>query len=337
LGAQYRAARLSQIELPAGAPRPLLGPVVSTFSNVLNYYLLSDRHDLTELRTIQDWQVARKLRAVPGVGNVVSYGGYVKQYQVLVSPHVLKSFNLTLHDVILALANNNVNAGGNFIERGGEEIIIRGLGRIDTIADIKNIVLKSVGGTPVKVGQIADVVIGPAFRRGSSSMDGKGETVTGMVMTRKGVNTKAVVDRVRHRLEEIKSELPTGVTLTTYYDQSALVDKTIETVKEVLMLGGSLVILVLGCILLHIPCAIIVAVVIPLALLFSFIMMKFTGLTANLMTLGAVDFGVIVDAGVVMVENIFRHLAEEQEKIDKGESTKEELRKESTEDCLQCR
>jgi cobalt-zinc-cadmium resistance protein CzcA len=319
--------RLSQIELPAGAPRPLLGPVVSTFSNVLNYYLLSDRHDLTELRTIQDWQVARKLRAVPGVGNVVSYGGYVKQYQVLVSPHVLKSFNLTLHDVIFALANNNVNAGGNFIERGGEEIIIRGLGRIDTIADIKNIVLKSVGGTPVKIGQIAEVVIGPAFRRGSSSMDGKGETVTGMVMTRKGVNTKAVVDRVRHRLEEIKNDLPAGVTLTTYYDQSALVDKTIETVKEVLMLGGSLVILVLGCILLHIPCAIIVAVVIPLALLFSFIMMKFTGLTANLMTLGAVDFGVIVDAGVVMVENIFRHLAEEQEKIDKGESTKEDLEK----------
>lgn len=319
--------RLSQIELPAGSPRPLLGPVVSTFSNVLNYYLQSDRHDLTELRTIQDWQVGRKLRAVPGVGNVVSYGGYVKQYQVLVSPHVLKSFDLTLRDVIRALANNNVNAGGNFIERGGEEIIIRGLGRIDTIADIKNIVLKSVGGTPVKIGQIAEVEIGPAFRRGSSSMDGKGETVTGMVMTRKGVNTKAVVDRVRHRLEEIKNELPTGVTLTTYYDQSALVDKTIETVKEVLMLGGSLVILVLGCILLHIPCAIIVAVVIPLALLFSFIMMKFTGLTANLMTLGAVDFGVIVDAGVVMVENIFRHLAEEQEKIEKGESTKEELEK----------
>lgn len=169
--------RLSQIELPAGSPRPLLGPVVSTFSNVLNYYLLSDRHDLTELRTIQDWQVARKLRAVPGVGNVVSYGGYVKQYQVLVSPHVLKSFNLTLRDVIHALANNNVNAGGNFIERGGEEIIIRGLGRIDTIADIKNIVLKSVGGTPVKIGQIAEVVIGPAFRRGSSSMDGKGEKI----------------------------------------------------------------------------------------------------------------------------------------------------------------
>ncbi|MBX9672588.1 MAG: efflux RND transporter permease subunit, partial [Candidatus Obscuribacterales bacterium] len=121
--------RLTQIEMPAGSPQPLLGPVVSTFSNVYNYYLTSDRHDLTELRTIQDWQIARRLRAVPGVGNVVSYGGFVKQYQVLINPHVMKGYNLTLKDVILALQANNTNAGGNFIERGGEEIIIRGLGR----------------------------------------------------------------------------------------------------------------------------------------------------------------------------------------------------------------
>jgi len=310
--------RLSQIELPANSAKPNLGPVVSTFSNVLSYYLTSDRHDLVELRTIQDWQVARRLRAVNGVGNVVSYGGYVKQYQVFVNPHTLKGFNLTLKDVINALQMNNLNAGGNFIERGGEEIIIRGLGRIENINDIKNIVLKSIDGTPIKVGQIATVEIGPAFRRGSASMDGKGETVTGMVLTRKGVNTKAVVERVRHVVEEIKKELPEGVELHNYYDQSALVDKTIETVKEVLTLGGSLVILVLGAILLNIPCSLIVAVIIPLSLLFSFIMMKHTGLTANLMTLGAVDFGVIVDAGVVMVENIFRHLAEEQEKMHKG-------------------
>jgi len=316
--------RLSQIELPNGSAKPILGPVVSTFSNVLNYYLTSDKHDLTELRTIQDWQVARRLRAVSGVGNVVSYGGYVKQYQVLVNPHVLKGYNLRLIDVIRALEQNNLNAGGNFIERGGEEVIIRGLGRIENIEDIRNILLKSIDGTPIKVGQIAKVDIGPAFRRGSASMDGKGETVTGMVLTRKGVNTKAVVDRVRHVLDEIRGELPEGVTLHTYYDQSALVDKTIETVKEVLTLGGSLVILVLGAILLNLPCSLIVAVIIPLSLLFSFIMMKNTGLTANLMTLGAVDFGVIVDAGVVMVENIFRHLAEEQEKVHTGELTQDE-------------
>lgn len=311
--------RLSNIELPEDSPKPMHGPVVSTFSNVLNYYLVSDRHDLTELRTIQDWQVARRLRAVPGVGNVVSYGGYVKQYQVLVSPNSLKGFNLTLKDVVHALSSNNVNAGGNFIERGGEEIIIRGIGRIDSIEDIKNIVLKSVDGTPVKVGQIGTVQIGPAFRRGSASMNGNGEVVTGMIMTRKGVNTKAVVERVKERIKEIERDLPHGVTLHTYYDQSALVDKTIDTVKEVLTLGGSLVIVVLGCILLHLPSSIIVAVIIPMSLLFSFIMMKATGLTANLMTLGAVDFGVIVDAGVVMVENIFRHLAHEQQRVEQGE------------------
>ncbi|HEY9783751.1 MAG TPA: CusA/CzcA family heavy metal efflux RND transporter, partial [Candidatus Obscuribacterales bacterium] len=301
--------RLTQIELPEWAPKPLLGPVVSTFSNVYNYYLTSSQHDLTDLRTIQDWYIARRLRAVPGVGNVVSYGGFVKQFQVLVNPHVLKGYGLTIRDVVEALAANNINAGGNFIERGGEEIIIRGLGRIETLQDISNIVLKTVKGTPVKVGQVAQVVVGPAFRRGSASKDGEGEAVTGMVLTRKGVNTKAVVERVRERIEEIKKELPEGVELHPYYDQTELVDKTIETVKEILIFSGGLVIVVLTAVLLHIPSALIVAVIIPLSLLFSFIVMKYTGLSANLMTLGAVDFGVIVDAGVVMVENIFRQLS----------------------------
>lgn len=301
--------RLMQIELPTWAPIPHLGPVVSTFSNVFNYYLVSDHHDFTELRTIQDWQVARRLKSVPGVGNVVSYGGFVKQYQVLVDPHVLKGYGVTIPDVRYALTHNNINAGGNFIERGGEEIIIRGLGRIENEDDIRNIVLKTVGGTPVKVGQVAQVQIGPAFRRGSASMNGKGEVVTGMVLTRKGVNTKAVVERVRHRIDEIRKELPAGVTLHAYYDQTELVEKTIETVKEVLMFSGGLVIVILTAIMLHIPSGLIVAVIIPLSLLFSFILMKYTGLTANLMTLGAVDFGVIVDGAVVMVENIFRQLS----------------------------
>lgn len=305
--------RLGQMELPADSPKPLLGPVVSTFSNVFNYYLQSKNHDLTELRTIQDWLVARRLRSVPGVGNIVSYGGFVKQYQVICSPHNLKSYGLTLRDLVDALKNNNTNAGGNFIEQGGEEIIIRGLGRIQKLSDISDIVLKSVNGTPVKVGQVAEVTIGPAFRRGSASMNGQGETVTGMVLTRKGVNTKRVVELVKHQLDAIRKELPEGVTLTVYYDQTELVDKTIETVKEILLFSGGLVIVVLTAILLDIRSSIIVSVIIPLSLLFSFILMKLTGLSANLMTLGAVDFGVIVDAGVVMVENIYRKLADRKE------------------------
>ncbi|MBK9141828.1 MAG: efflux RND transporter permease subunit [Candidatus Melainabacteria bacterium] len=302
--------RLGQIELPPGVPKPLLGPVVSTFSNVYNYYLESSTHDKTELRTIQDWLVARRLRAVPGVGNVVSYGGFVKQYQVLVSPPSLKGYGITLREVSQALASNNVNAGGNFIVRGGEEVIIRGLGLIETVRDIENIVLKEVDGVPVKVGQVARVIVGPAFRRGSASMNGEGEVVTGMVLTRKGVNSKAVVERVKERIAEIRKELPSGVTLHPYYDQTHLVEMTIETVKEILLFSGGLVIVVLFAVLLDIPSALIVSVIIPLSLLFSFMLMKVTGLSANLMTLGAVDFGVIVDAGVVMVENIFRHLAE---------------------------
>ncbi|MBU6453270.1 MAG: CusA/CzcA family heavy metal efflux RND transporter [Cyanobacteria bacterium REEB67] len=318
--------RLNQIDLPDEVPKPLLGPVVSTFSNVLNYYLVSDKYDLTELRTLQDWVVARRLRAVPGVSNVVSYGGYVKQYQVNVSPHVLKSYNLSLKEVLDALSANNSNAGGNVIEQGGEEIIVRGLGRIENLTDIKNIVVKSVDGTPIKVGQIGRVEIGAAFRRGSASMNGRGEVVTGMILTRKGVNTKEVVGRVKTRLAELARDLPEGVSLIPFYDQSALVDKTVGTVKEILLFGGGLVIIVLFAILLNIPSALIVSTVIPLSLLFSFILMKYSGLTANLMTLGAVDFGVIVDAGVVMVENIYRHLGEEREKVDRGEVTEQDFK-----------
>ena len=308
--------RLSQVGLPEGSPHPLLGPVVSSFSQVYMYYLQSNNHSLTELRTIQDWTVARQLRSVAGVGNVVSYGGFVKQYQVFVNPVKLRGFELTLHDVATALPANNINAGGNFIEQGGQEIIIRGMGRIETVEDIKQIVLKSVNGTPITIGSVAEVVIGPAFRRGAASKDGQGEAVTGFVLTRKGVNTKAVVGKVREKIQEIQKELPEGVSIHPYYDQTELVDKTIETVKEILGFSSALVIVILFAVLLHIRSALIVSIVIPLSLLFSFVLMKMTGLSANLMTLGAVDFGVVVDAAVVVVENIFRHLAHANEEAE---------------------
>ncbi len=314
--------RLQQMDLPEGVPKPYLGPVVSSFSQVFGYYLKSDHHNDTDLRTIQDWFVARRLRSVSGVANVVSYGGYVKQYQVLPSPDKLRSYGLSLSSVVKALRQNNANAGGNFIERAGQEVIIRGIARIESLDDIRNIVLSSHNGTPVTISQVATVEFGPAFRRGSASMNGEGEAITGMVMTRRGVNTKAVVDKVRERVLEIQKQLPEGVTLTAFYDQTELVEKTIDTVKEILLVSGALVIVVLAAILMHIPTALIVCIVIPLSLLFSFIMMRCTGLSANLMTLGAVDFGVIVDAGVVMAENIYRQLAiatEEGKRADRRE------------------
>ncbi len=309
---QQRLLQSEQL-LPEGCPRPILGPVVSSFSNVYMYYLESDTLDQTALRTLQDWTISRRLKSVPGVANVSTYGGYVKQYQVQVDPYKLRGYNLSLNDVTSALQTNNANAGGNFIENAGEEVIIRGMGRIEQIDDIRNVVLKSVKGVPVTIERVATVEIGPAFRRGSASRIGRGECVTGIVLTRKGVNTKQVVERVKEKVHEIQADLPHGVKIIPFYDQTELVEKTIETVKEILGFSGALVIIVLTAMLLHIPSALIVSVIIPLSLLFSFILMKYTGLTANLMTLGAVDFGIIVDAGVVMVENIFRHLAERKE------------------------
>lgn len=295
--------------LPEHCPQPTLGPVVSSFSQVYMYYLTSSHLDLTELRTIQDWDISRRLRSVPGVANVATFGGFVKQYQVIVNPRELHGYKVTLNELVASISQNNDNAGGNFIEQSGEEVIIRGMGRIKSVEDIRNIVLKEVNGTPVTVGQVSRVVIGQAFRRGSASMNGTGEVVTGIVYTRKGVNTKAVVEKVKEKVEEISHSLRSDVQIVPYYDQTELVDKTIETVKEILIFSGGLVIVVLTAVLLHIPSALIVSVIIPLSLLFSFILMKYSGLTANLMTLGAVDFGIIVDAGVVLVENIFRHLS----------------------------
>lgn len=311
LARQLVQQRLNTLNFPKDVPEPQLGPVVSSFSNVFMYYLEGPLDEI-ELRTIQDWSVARQLRSVPGVGNVVSYGGFVKQYQVLLKPDQMKAYDISLKEVIDAVESNNSNAGGNFVEQGGEEIIIRGLGRINTVSDIENIVLREYQGTPVKLSQIATVTINGAFRRGSASMNGQGEAVTGIVLTRKGVNTKEVVQNVEKCLEEIQSELPEGVKVVPYYNQMELVDKTMDTVKEILLFSGSLVVVILAAILLEIRVALIAAVIIPLSLLFSFMLMKLTGLSSNLMTLGAVDFGVIVDAGVVMVENIFRHLAEKQ-------------------------
>ncbi|MCW5823757.1 MAG: efflux RND transporter permease subunit [Cyanobacteria bacterium TGS_CYA1] len=312
LARQLVQQRLSTLQFPPGVPSPQLGPAISTFSQVFMYYVTSDHLNLIDLRTLQDWTIAKRLLATQGVVNVVSYGGFVKQYQVLIDPNRLKSYELNLADIEKALEKGNLNIGGNFIEQSGEEVIIRGLGRVKSVSDIQGIVLKEVHGTPVKVQDVAKVVIGPAFRRGSASMNAEGEAVIGIVFSRKGVNTKEVVANVEKKLEEIQKTLPPGVKVTPYYNQKELVDRTTDTVKEILLLSSGLVIVVLTAILLDIKATLIVCVIIPLSLLFSFALLKFTGLSSNLMTMGAVDFGVVVDAGVVMVENIYRKLAEEE-------------------------
>lgn len=313
LARQLVQQRLSTLKLPEDVPTPYLAPVLSTFSQVFMYQITSTNHNLIDLRTIQDWDIAKRLLSVPGVGNVVTYGGWIKQYKVLVTPTSLKSHGVTLKELSEAIAAGNKNAGANFIEQAEEEVVIRGIGRVENKEDIANIVIKEFDGTPLTVGRVAKVTIGPAFRRGSASVDGKGEAVIGIVFSRKGANTKEVVDRVEKKLAEIQKTMPDGISLTPFYNQKELVDKTTDTVQEILFFSGALVIIVLAAVLMDIPAALIVCLIIPLSLIFSFVLMKFTGLSLNLMTLGAVDFGVVVDAGVVMVENIFRKLSSHKE------------------------
>ena len=312
LARQLVQQRLSTLKLPEEVPQPYLAPVLSTFSQIFMYRVTSPNHNLIDLRTIQDWNISKRLLSVPGVGNVVTYGGFVKQYKVLVLPNSLKKFGVTLKDLSEAISAGNKNAGANFIEQAEEEVVIRGIGRVEGKQDIEDIVIKEVEGTPVTVGRVAKVEVGKAFRRGSASVNGTGEAVIGIVFSRKGANTKQVVDGVERKLAEIQKTLPAGIKLTPFYNQKNLVDKTTETVQEILYFSGALVVIVLTAMLLDISAALIVCLIIPLSLIFSFVLMKFTGLSLNLMTLGAVDFGVVVDAGVVMVENIFRKLGSHQ-------------------------
>lgn len=309
LARQLVQQRLSTLTFPPDVPQPQLGPVVSSFSQVFMYEVRSSKHNLIELRSIQDWLIAKRLLSVNGVANVVSYGGWIKQYQIIVDAYKMRGYGISLKQLMDVVSRSNTNVGGNFIESGDEEVIIRGVGRVSNISDIENIVLREVNGTPVLVKNVAAVEIGPAFRRGSASMNGKGETIIGIIMTRKGANTKEVVGKVEARIREIQKIVPDGVEIVPFYSQKDLVEKTTETVREILFFSGALVIVILTAILMHIPTALIVTVIIPLSLLFSFFMMKVTGLSSNLMTLGAVDFGVVVDAGVVMVENIYRKLS----------------------------
>lgn len=324
LARQLVQQRLNTLSFPPEVPPPQLGPVISSFSQVFMYLVEGEGYNMTELRTLQDWTIAKLLLSTPGVGNVVTYGGFVKQYQIHLNQFALRSYGLSVTDVIKAAGNSNINSGGSFIEAGDEEIVIRSLGRVSSLADIENIVLKEIHGTPVMIKNIGKVTTGRAFRRGSASKDGKGEAVVGIVMTRKGANTKEVVKKLEAKLESIRKVLPRGVKIKPFYNQKELVDKTTDTVKEILIFSGGLVIIILAAVLMNIPVALIVCTIIPLSLLFSFILMKLTGLSANLMTLGAVEFGVVVDAGVVMAENIFRKLNLAKAKAKNGEITNAE-------------
>lgn len=306
-----------------------LGPITTGLGEVFQYTLVSadPKYDATELRTIQDYIVRPLLRTVPGVTEVNSFGGLVKQYQVIVNPDRLTSFHVSLQQVFEALEKNNANASGNFIEHQSEQYMVRGIGLVKDVHDIENIIVatggagtggdkgdekKTVNHTPIYVRDLAEVKIGAELRQGAVTMNGKGEAVAGIVLMLKGASGRDVVNAVKEKLPAIQKALPKGVQLVPFYDRTDLVKKAIETVTKALKEGAIFVFIILIVLLADIRSAIIVTLILPLAALFAFIMMKWYGLSANLMSLGglAIGIGMMVDGAVVMVENVHRHLTE---------------------------
>jgi cobalt-zinc-cadmium resistance protein CzcA len=294
--------------LPPTIPEPSMGPITSGMGEIYQYFLESDSVDLMGLRTIQDWIIKPQMRTVPGVTEVNSFGGLVKQYQVLIEPEKLLSYKLSLQDVFEAVEKNNSVTGGNFLEHSSEQYIIRGIGLAKNERDIENIVVKNEGGTPIYIHNIAKVVLGAEVRQGAVVMQGRGEVAAAIVMMLKGENSRKVIQRVKEKVEAINKTLPPHVKIHAYYDQTDLVNKTISTVKTNLVEGGLLVIAILLIFLGDVRGGLIVASSIPLSMMFAFIGMEWLKLSANLMSLGAIDFGMIVDGSVVMVENFERKL-----------------------------
>jgi len=300
-------------DLPAGSDVEL-GPVTTGLGEVFQYTLVSKdkKHDATELRTMQNYIVRPVLRTVPGVADVSSFGGRVKQFQVIVNPDRLTSFKISLQQVFDALQKNNANANGNFIEHKSEQYIVQGLGLVKDTNDIANIIVATHEHTPVFVRDVAEVKIGSELRQGAVTADGNGEVVCGIVQMLKGASGRDVVNAIKAKLPEIKKALPTDVDLVPFYDRTDLVKTAINTVTKSLEEGAVFVFIMLVILLADLRSAIIVTLVLPLAALFAFIMMRWYGLSANLMSLGglAIGIGMMADGAVVMVENIHRHLTE---------------------------
>src|SRR5437773_367894 len=300
--------------IPAGF-EPTMGPITTGTGQIYLYQIVGKGKSNQELRTIQDWVIKLQLRTVPGVADVLSFGGDVKQYQVIADQQALVNYNITLKSLFQAIQNNNQNTGANFIEHGDEQYVVRGLGLVKDIEDIKNIVLESRGGSPIRVSDVAQVQVGNELRQGAVTKDGQGEVVTGIVLKRINENTKQVIERIKEKVVEINKALPEGVTIVDYYDQSELVDNSIRTVVKSLIEGEVLVLLILLLLLGDLRGSLITAAAIPFCMLVAFILMWYSGLSANLTSLGglAISIGMMVDATVVMVENIYRHLEEHRE------------------------
>ncbi len=304
--------RLAGVDLPEGIKRPELGPISTGLGEVFHYTLRcpDNRRDLTELRTLHDWIVKPLLRKVPGVAEINAWGGLEKQYHVIVSPSALIQYGLTYQQVAAALRQNNTNVGGGRIIAGGQSLIVHGLGRVSGIGDIGDIAIATHAGTPVRIRDVAAVAIGHELRRGAVSAGGNGEVVLGLGFMLMGENSREVTGRLKDALKQAAHALPEDVVLETVYDRNDLVVQVFETVTHNLVAGAVLVVAVLFLLLGNVRAGLLVAATIPMAMLFGVLGMKQMGIAASLLSLGAIDFGILVDGTVVMTEANLRQLTD---------------------------
>ena len=333
---QLVAERLAEARqaVPDGYGNPTMGPISTGLGEIYQFTVqgdpmclpgepdVEDCYTPMELRTVLDWYIAYQLRSVPGVVEVNTFGGELKTYEVQLDPARLTALDIPLGDVFEAIERNNANAGGAYIQRSGEQLLIRGEGLVSSLDDIRRIVVSNRHeGTPITINEIAEVVNAPMVRQGAATYEGRGETVIGIAMMLMGANAREVSRDVAAKLEEIRPTLPDGVTVEVFYDRTDLVDRTIRTVATNLVEGGVLVVVVLLLLLGNVRGGLLVASVIPLSMLGAFIAMRVAGLSGNLMSLGAIDFGLIVDGSVVIVENVVRVLNDRRPNADGIKST----------------
>ena len=316
---------LSVVTLPTGA-QASLSPNATPIGEIYRYTLKAPQgYPAEELKALEDWVVERKLRTVPGVVDVVGFGGPTKQYQVQVDPLKLKSYNLSLQQVFTALANGNRNAGGSYVEHGSEMYVVRGLGFVRDPADIGAIAVDSRGGTPIRISDIGTVTIGHAVRLGRvgmlfktpSGISDDDDAVQGIVIMRRGENPRDVLDGIHAKVQEINAHyLPPGIRMVTHYDRTELIHRTLHTVRQNMIEGIGLVVLVLVLFLGlgNYRTALVVALAVPVSLLGAYLLLDLRGIPANLISMGAIDFGIIVDSAVVIAENLIRILHERKDK-----------------------
>lgn len=304
---QLVAERLNQVQsrIPAGL-QPQMNPMSTAFGEVYQYTVSSPKMSLMQVKTLHDWVIRYALLTVPGVSEINSWGGETKQYTVEVAPENLRRFNLTLHDVVTAVTSNNANFGGSYIEHAEQQYTVRGLGRAESIDDLGNIVVSTTNGIPVLLKQVATIVTAPLPRHGAVMRNGDGETVSGMVIILRGENGQKIIKEIKQKIAGLK--LPNGAKIIPFYDQSDVINATTATVRRNLIEAAVLVVVILLIFLGDWRAALVVGVTIPLSLLFGFIGMDLFGISVNLMSLGAIDFGTIVDGSVVMTENCLHRL-----------------------------